>query len=83
MGERVSLFTEMERAMGSFRRWLIGAAPKRVDDLYDRADAESEAVSQEAKALRRDIARACHSSDVFDEMIRDMRRAHAARCDHP
>lgn len=58
--------------METVRGWIYGNRTARVDALYERASAETEAVSQEAKALRNDCRRLQNNPDAFDALIRDM-----------
>jgi hypothetical protein len=64
--------SRLEAILHTIRGWFNGTASARVDALYERATAETEAVSQEAKALRNDCRRLTNNPDAFDALIRDM-----------
>lgn len=64
--------SKLEVVLDTIRGWFRHSDTTRVDALYDLADAETEAVSQEAKALRNDCRRMQNNPDAFDALIRDM-----------
>lgn len=68
----------LRNVMRHLKRWVTGGG-SRVHAMHDKLMAETEAVSQEAKALKHQLKCIGRDDDAFDMLIADMKRVHKAR----